>query len=228
MGAGIASSAAAFAALTLAGVAASDETLTEKELSTLARRGSGSASRSIPSGYVEWYQGSSHDTSYAESIAPPEHWDLVDVIAVISQSHKATGSTRGHSTADTSVLQNARVADAPRRLEICKKALLERNFAVFADVVEEDSNLMHAIMMTGRPSLFYWEPATLAIMQAVRQWRAEGLSVCYTLDAGPNVHCICTADGAGEVRSRLAKIDGVLQTLSAAPGGAAHIISPID
>ncbi|MGB1287015.1 MAG: diphosphomevalonate decarboxylase [Aggregatilineales bacterium] len=223
MGAGIASSAAAFAALTLAGVAAAGQTLSERELSTLARRGSGSASRSIPAGFVEWYQGDSHESSFAESIAAPDYWQLVDVIAVISQVHKETGSTQGHRTADTSDLQNARVRGAAQRLEICKKALLDRNFTVFADVIEEDSNLMHAVMMTSRPALFYWQPATLALMQAVREWRAEGLNVCYTLDAGPNVHCICTADNADAVAERLAQIDGVEQVLKASAGGAAYL-----
>ena len=106
-GAGIASSASAFAALSLAASSAAGLSLSERELSRLARTGSGSASRSIPGGFVEWQAGSDHESSFAVSIADPDHWDLVDLIVLISQDHKETGSTQGHSLADTSPLQKA-------------------------------------------------------------------------------------------------------------------------
>jgi diphosphomevalonate decarboxylase len=114
-GAGIASSASAFAALALAGSKAAGLNLSERELSRLARRGSGSASRSIPGGFVEWQAGTSDEDSFAFSIAPVDHWNLVDLVAVVSASHKKTGSTEGHAVAPTSPLQAARVADTPRR-----------------------------------------------------------------------------------------------------------------
>jgi len=94
-GAGIASSAAAFAALALAGSKAAGLSLSEPELSRLARRGSGSAARSIPGGFVEWQAGTGDDDSFAFSIAEPGHWDLVDCVAIVSASHKKTGSTEG-------------------------------------------------------------------------------------------------------------------------------------
>lgn len=224
-GAGIASSAAAFAALTVAAVSAAGLTVEERELTTLARLGSGSASRSVPAGFVEWHAGSSYKSSYAESFAPVNHWDIVDVIAIISEAHKATGSQDGHPTAKTSDLQAARVAGAPERLRICKKAILERDFATFADVVEHDSNLMHAVMMTSRPPLFYWLPPTLTIMQAVREWRAEGVQVCYTLDAGPNVHCLCIRKDAEQVSQALKTLSGVVDVRMAGVGGGAKIVA---
>jgi diphosphomevalonate decarboxylase len=220
-GVGIASSASSFAALTVAAVAAAGVTLTERELTSLARLGSGSASRSIPTGFVLWHAGERHEDSFAESIAPPDHWDLVDVIAVVSKRHKAVGSTAGHATAWTSELQDARVASADERLSMCRTALLERDFGTFAEVVERDSNVMHAVMMTSRPPLFYWQPASLAIMQQVRQWREDGLRVCYTLDAGPNVHCICVREDAGQVRAGLQILSDVLDVRAASPGGPA-------
>ena len=224
-GTGIASSAAAFAALTVAACDAASANISEKELSTIARVGSGSASRSVPAGFVEWYAGDSHETSYAETVAPPDHWDLVDVIAIVSDQHKKTVSQTGHTTANTSDLQDARVAKAPERLNIVREAILNHDFPAFAETVELDSNLMHAIMMTGNPSLFYWKPATLTIMELVREWREEGLSVCYTLDAGPNVHCICVRKDADTVRERLSKLSGVLDIKVAGAGGAAHIVT---
>lgn len=224
-GAGIASSAAAFAALTTAGVAAAQGSLTERELTTLARLGSGSAARSVPTGFVEWHTGKTHEESYAESFAPPDYWDIVDVIAIVSQQHKQVGSSAGHRSANTSDLQGARVAGAVERFETCKRAILERDFATFAEVVEHDSNLMHAVMMTSRPPLFYWLPPTLTIMEQVRQWRAEGLQVCYTLDAGPNVHCICVRNDAEIVSQRLQAMSEVLDVRIASPGNGAQVIN---
>lgn len=225
MGAGIASSASAFAALTVAATAAAGVTLTEQELTTLARRGSGSASRSVPSGFVVWHAGDSHATSYAHSIAEPQAWPLVDVIAIINPEHKVVGSSHGHTSAHTSDLQAARLEGAEDRLQAVIAAIHAQDFLTFAEVVEHDSNLMHAVMMTSRPPLFYWMPASLIVMQAVRDWRAEGLSVCYTLDAGPNVHCICTAADAPQVTARLVALPGVLNVLRANVGAGASIIS---
>lgn len=225
MGTGIASSASSFAALTLAAAAASGKPISERELTTLARLGSGSAARSIPAGFVEWHTGKAHEESYAESVAGPEHWALMDVVAILSAAHKEVGSREGHTSANSSDLQGARVAGAARRLALCKQAILERNFAALADVVELDSNLMHAVMMTSQPPLFYWLPGTLTIMDKVRRWRAAGLRVCYTLDAGPNVHCICVREDAETVRKELSGLSEVVDVRLAAPGGAAQIVA---
>jgi diphosphomevalonate decarboxylase len=224
-GAGIASSAAAFAALSIAASAALGLDLTEQELSRLARLGSGSACRSIPAGFTQWQAGSSHTDSYAFSIAPPEHWDLVDCIAIVAAAHKPVGSTAGHALAGTSPLQAGRLADASRRLEIARRAILEKDFSTLAEIVELDSNLMHAVMMTSSPALFYWEPATLTLMKSVQSWRQTGLPCCYTLDAGPNVHVITPAAHAPEVSARLGELPGVSQVLQAHPGGPARQVA---
>ncbi len=224
MGAGIASSASAFAALALAASTAIGLHLSERELTTLARLGSGSASRSIPGGFVEWHVGTSHETSYAETFAPADHWPLVDLIAIVSTKHKETGSTEGHSIAATSPFQTARVADAPERIRQCKNAILSRDFEAFADVTERDSTLMHAVMMTGNPALFYWQPASLAVMESVRNWRKAGNPICYTLDAGANVHCLTLAANADSLQEKLGRIEGVTKVLRAGVGGAATLL----
>lgn len=223
IGAGIASSAAAFAALALSASAAAGLELSEQDLSRLARRGSGSACRSIPGGFVEWQMGDSEADSFAFSIAPAAHWPLVDCVAVVSQVHKVTGSSEGHGLAASSPLQNARVGDAPRRLNLCRQAILTKDFAAFAEVVELDCNMMHAVMQTSSPALLYWQPGTLAVMQAVTAWRAAGQTVCYTIDAGPNVHVLCPADAAQQVQSKLAEIAGVEKVLVAGVGGPARL-----
>ncbi len=223
-GAGIASSASAFAALALAATKAAGLDLTEAELSRLARRGSGSACRSVPGGFVEWLPGSGDEDSFAVSIAPPEHWPLVDVVAILSGAHKPTGSTEGHALAGTSPLQAARVADAPRRLGICRQAILTRDFAAFAEIVELDSTLMHAVMMTSAPPLFYWQPATLEVLAAVRQARSKGLAACATVDAGSNVHVICEQAAGEAVVKLIGSIPGVREVRAAQAGGPARIV----
>jgi diphosphomevalonate decarboxylase len=223
-GAGIASSAAAFAALALASSRAAGLTLSEAQLSRLARLGSGSASRSIPGGFVEWKMGTGDDDSIAVSIAPPEHWELADCIAIVNATHKKTGSTEGHAIAGTSPLQNARVADTPRRLDICRAAILNKDFDAFANIIELDSDMMHSVMMTSNPPLMYWQSATVAIFHEVRSWRANGLPTAYTVDAGANVHVICLSEQAETVRTRLSELPGVNEVLVAKAGGAARII----
>lgn len=224
LGAGIASSASAFAALSLAASTAAGLSLDQPALSQLARRGSGSACRSVPGGFVEWTAGDSDETSFAFSIAPPDHWALTDCIAVISREHKSIGSPLGHRLADSSPLQTARVNSAPERLDRCRQAILDRDFAALAEVAELDSNLMHAVMITSKPPILYWQPATVAVMQAVTTWRKEGLLACYTIDAGPNVHVLCPSGQADEVKRRLQAIPGVQQVLTATPGGAARVV----
>jgi diphosphomevalonate decarboxylase len=224
-GTGIASSASAFAALALAGSRAAGLNLSEPELSRLARRGSGSASRSIPGGFVEWQAGTSDEDSFAFSIAEPDHWALVDCIAILSATHKKTGSTEGHGLAVSSPLQAARVADAPRRLEICRRAILERDFPALASIVELDSDMMHAVMITSSPALFYWKPASLEVMNCVRQWRSDGIPICYTMDAGPNVHVICLEKDAKLIEQKLRVIQGVHNVFVARPGGPAKIVN---
>lgn len=221
-GAGIASSAAAFAALALASSKAAGLDLTEPELSVLARRGSGSASRSIPAGFVEWKMGETESDSYAYSIAPADHWNLADCVAIVSAEHKKTGSTEGHAIAGTSPLQNARVADANRRLDICRNAILNKDFEAFANIIEHDSDMMHSVMMTSNPPLMYWQAATVDIFHQVREWRASGLPVGYTVDAGANVHVLCLGEYKAEVEKRLRELPGVKDVLATGVGGAAR------
>ena len=190
-GAGIASSASAFAALALAASTAAGLELSEAELSALARRGSGSASRSIPHGFVEWLPGADDASSYAVSIAPADYWDLRDLIVVLEAGHKQTGSTEGHAQAHSSPLNALRLAGVNERLGECRAAILARDFERLAPVVEADSEWMHAVMRTSDPALRYWTKETEILLWTLRHWRAQGRAVCGTVDAGPNVHVIC-------------------------------------
>jgi diphosphomevalonate decarboxylase len=224
-GAGIASSASAFAALALAASTAFGLKFSESELSRLARRGSGSACRSIPAGFTEWLAGSSDLDSYAVSIAPPNHWALCDCIAITHAGEKQAGSTEGHRIADSSPLQAARVADSPRRLILCREAILNRDFQKLADTIEMDSNLLHAVMMSSTPALYYWRGATIEVMNAVRSWRKGGLPCAFTIDAGPNVHVICPTESASQLQVRLQEIPGVESVIVSGVGVGARVFS---
>lgn len=220
MAAGIASSASGFAALTVAGCAALGIELDPTRLSALARRGSGSASRSLFGGFVEWEQGSDDATSVAHQLYPADHWPLMDVVAIVSARAKAVSSERGHSLAITSPLNEGRIASLPCALDEVRDAIAARDIRLLGPMIERDALAMHAVMMTGTPSLLYWQPETLEVIHAVRRWRAHGLPVYFTIDAGPNVHMICEAEHAAEVAARSLALPGVESVLSSGPGPA--------
>lgn len=224
-GVGIASSASGFAALALAATHALCLQLSEKGLSRLARLGSGSACRSVPSGFVEWQAGDRDSDSFAFSIAPPVHWHLADCIAIIDTTPKTISSAEGMAHAHTSPLQADRLVTAPERLARCRQAILTKDFEAFADVLELDSALMHEVMRTSTPSMVYMQPLTSAILAQVKAWRAQGHAVCATVDAGPNVHVICPAEEQEAIVKKLRVLPGVIAVLSAKPGGGAKLES---
>jgi diphosphomevalonate decarboxylase len=222
--AGIASSASAFAALALAASAAAGLELDSASLSRIARRGSGSASRSVPGGWVEWFEGTDDHTSFAATVASSDYWDVMDLVVLIDPRPKSVGSTLGHTRANTSPLQAARVADAPRRLKECRAALLGRDFDRLASIAELDSNLMHAVMATSEPPLLYLQEATVRVLREVPGWRHDGVPVFYTVDAGPNVHLITPTETAESVAVRARAVPGVRDVLPSGVGGAAVLL----
>jgi diphosphomevalonate decarboxylase len=230
--AGIASSAAAFAALTLAAAAALGLQLDERQLSILTRRsGSGSACRSISTGYVEWrIPNSAYDPvvwdqeSFAASLAPPDHWALADIVAVVDVGAKKIGSAENHRLAATSAYFPARLSELPARLEAVRAAIVARDLVALGEAVEADAVSMHAVCMTSLPPSFYWNAGTMAVIHAVRGWRAAGLQSYFTIDAGPNVHVICAAADRAEIERRLRELPGVLFTIGNGVGAGARVI----
>ena len=225
-GAGIASSASGFAALTMAASAALGLNLSNKELSRLARLGSGSASRSIDGGFVEWMQGGTHESSYAQPLAPADHWDLVDVIAIVSQEEKHVGSTAGHPLAHTSPFYQARLGALQTVLPAMRRAIMERDFDRFGELLEAEAISLHVAAMTSVPSILYWGSGTMTILHALRLWREmpNGPVGYFTLDAGPNVHILTLPEHVPALLEQLRKIDAVHDSLVCKAGPAAHII----
>lgn len=222
-GAGSAASASGFAALALAGFAAAGTTLSEKELTTFARLGSGSACRSIPDGYVMWEKGTSSETSSAYSLYPHDYWDLRDVLVIVDSRMKKVSTSEGMETIQTSPLLVKRLAAIPERLARCKRALEEKNLTLLGEVSEEDCLDMHAVMQSQNPPLLYWNDATREIMEAVRRWRLEGLRVYFTIDAGPNVHLICEGNDEKAVAQKLRDIPAVESVIINKPAGGARL-----
>lgn len=226
MASGIASSASGFAALSVAGCAAIGLELDATRLSALARLGSGSASRSLFGGFVEWEQGTDDASSVAHMLYPPEHWELRDVVAVVSSGAKAVSSEHGHTLAATSPLNDGRIASLPCALEDVRDAIALRDLRLLGPAIERDALAMHGVMMTGTPSLLYWQPGTLEIVHAVRTWRhQDSLPVYFTIDAGPNVHLICEAAHAAEVEARALALPSVEKVIASRPGDAPQLLS---
>lgn len=216
-GAGFASSASGFAALTLAATrAAGLGDLDEKALSRLARVGSGSACRSIPGGFVEWLAGMNDATSYAVQVAPPDHWDIRDVAVVVSRGEKQVPSTDGHKLVANSPYWQARKAHVLHRVNRVTHAIKARQFERFGRELEAEAMEMHAVALTSAHTqngawtsgIYYLEPDTLALMRAAQDWRAGGLPVYFTLDAGPTVHLICEGEHAGQVQDAVRDLQG--------------------
>lgn len=224
MGAGIASSASAFAALTVAAAAAAGLALDERALTVLARLGSGSACRSIPAGFVEWHTAATSDDSFAEPIAPPDHWDLRDLIAIVQTEHKTVGSSEGHARVGPSPFAAARLAEAERALPIVRQAILARDFVTLGEETEQEAIRMHVVAMTSQPSVLYWSPETVRILHAVRTWRAQGLPAYCTIDAGANVHVLCEGAHAATLEARLRALDGVRDVIANRPGPGTRLI----
>lgn len=219
--AGIASSASGFAALTVATLAALGHDplgagFDRGELSSLARRsGSGSATRSVLGGYVEWPDPAAADDAdpRAAQLAAAEHWELCDVVAVVETGAKEVSSLDGHRRATSSPHFSRRLEELPRRLGQVRRAIAERNLGRLGPVLEEEAVELHLVAMSSRPPIFYWRPGTLEVLAAVRALRDAGVGAWSTLDAGANVHVICAAGDEAAVAERLGALPAVRRVL---------------
>lgn len=193
--AGLASSASGFAALTKALDAYFRLGLPMRVLSALARIGSGSASRSIYDGFVEWHRGRSGDgmDSFAEPLAVT--WpDLRVGLLVVSSKKKPIDSTTAmNRTVETSELYRNWPVQVERDLKTIRTAILDRDFDTMGRVAEHNAMSMHATMLSAWPPISYWQPETVKALQQVWQLRASGVSIYVTMDAGPNLKLLFEA-----------------------------------
>jgi diphosphomevalonate decarboxylase len=199
-GTGLSSSASSFAALALASTKSIGLNFNEKELSILARQGSGSACRSIPDGFVEW------EGERAKSIYPPDYWKIIDVVALVSSQKKEISSTDGQKYAQTSPFFQTRLSNIEDKIDRFKKALETKNFSEFGQILEGEALELHAIMLTSTPSLIYWQPETVMLMKLVKKLRSEGLEVYFTVNTGQDIHLIIEEKNKEQLIQRLKDI----------------------
>lgn len=191
--AGLASSAAGFAALVVAIAKLYKLPQLMSEISKIARKGSGSACRSLFGGYVAWEMGDleNGEDSKAVEVAPVEHWpSMKAAILVVSDDKKDTPSTTGmQSTVATSDLFQHRILEVvPRRFEEMKKTIRDRDFEKFGELTMIDSNSFHAVCLDSFPPIFYLNDTSKKIIKLVHKLNEqEGkIIAAYTFDAGPN------------------------------------------
>jgi diphosphomevalonate decarboxylase len=228
--AGLASSASGFAALALAATRAAGLTLGPAELSALARRGSGSAARSIFGGFVEMHAGSRADGTDAFATPMPEGdaWPLQLIVAVTTEAPKTIGSTEAmERTARTSPYFQAWVDSVDADLRDARDAIATRNLNQLGAVAERSALRMHASALAADPAILYWSPATMAAMETVHQLRARGVNAYFTIDAGPHVKVLCEVATVTTVEAALQATPGVLRTIATSPGPAARILSEL-
>ncbi|MGF1511409.1 MAG: diphosphomevalonate decarboxylase [Myxococcota bacterium] len=216
---GLASSASAFAALAAATCHAFGWRLSESQLSSLARRGSGSAARSVFGGFVRMNPGTLDDGSDAFAEPVKSQLQLSAAIATVTTGPKDVGSTQGMDhTRATSPYDAPWYLLVPLDLARCEAALRAGDFREVANVAEGNCLAMHANAMAARPGLVYWQPATVALIHTVRRLRKDGLPVFFTIDAGPHVVAFCESDGLNTVVTALSQVPGVQDVLTSGPG----------
>ncbi|MEU9439030.1 diphosphomevalonate decarboxylase [Streptomyces sp. NPDC048252] len=223
-GAGLASSASGFAALAVAAAAAYGLDLDAAALSRLARRGSGSASRSIFGGFAVWHAGTTTGTatqadlsSYAEPVEAAG-LDPALVIAVVNAGPKEVSSREAmRRTVGTSPLYEPWALSSKADLADMRAALSRGDLPAVGEIAERNALGMHATMLAARPAVRYISPASLTVLDSVLRLRQDGVPAYVTMDAGPNVKVLC----------RRADAERVAETVrGAAPGGAVHIAKP--
>jgi diphosphomevalonate decarboxylase len=224
---GLASSASAFAALATAASEAAGLGLNAAERSELARRGSGSAARSIYPGLVLMNAGSLADGS--DAIATPlsegGDWDLRMVVAIVDGGKVKKVSSRDamEHCAATSPLYRGWLDSVPGDLETAQEAIRARDLAALGAVTTHSAMAMHAAAMASRPPIRYWQAATLEILDTVLQLGEQGLHAYPTMDAGPHVKVLTCASDSEQVRKSLALMPSVSEVIVSAPGPGATL-----
>lgn len=203
MAAGLASSASAFASVTMAMNELFAWGLDLQKQSILARIGSGSACRSLFDGFVEWQRGTQEDglDSFAIPVAPS--WpDFRVGIVTVSEAQKPIGSTEAmRRTVETAELYQSWAKQVDSDLPAIRNAVLQRDFTRLGERAEQNAMAMHATMIASRPPVIYWLPESVAVLHQVHTLRNEGVEVYATMDAGPNVKLLYLAANACKLRA---------------------------
>ena len=222
--AGLASSASGFAALITALDAALDLRMTDAELSDEARRASASAARSLLGGFATLSGGDDANSWIARPELDASAWPLTVVIAICSDRPKAVSSGAGMLLSKSSPFYGRWVEAAAADFAAARSAVAARDFARLGEIAEANCLAMHAVMLSARPALVYWTGATVECIERVRELRAGGERVFFTIDAGPQLKAVCEPDSVERVRAALEAVPGVKEVVSVGLGGAARVV----
>ena len=223
--AGLASSAAAFAALTVATNAALDCGHGEASLASLAGRASGSAARSLLGGFVEL---ANRDADIeVSSLLAGEDWPLQVVVAITTPGPKPVSSGDAMEISrKTSPFYGRWVEQQPADLDEARDAIAGMDFGKLGAIAEHNCLKMHSVMWGSRPPIVFWNSATLACMQTVRELQADGVAVFFTIDAGPQLKAVCLPDDKARVRDALRATAGVTDVMETGLGPGAALVAP--
>ncbi|MFW5741664.1 MAG: diphosphomevalonate decarboxylase [Spirochaetota bacterium] len=215
--AGIASSSSGFAALALGLDALFETSFDRRELSSLARLGSGSACRAVYGGFTTWLRGTEH----AEPVFAADHWpELRVVVVVVRAAAKPVSSRSGmNRTSGTSPVYRAWLDESQALFERGLAALEARDLEALGTAMRESYLLMYASMLAARPPVLYWQPDSVAVIHEAESMRADGLPVWETMDAGPQVKLLTTDDRVAEVSERITAVVPRSDLIVAGPGG---------
>lgn len=219
--AGFASSASGFAALAAAATKAIGLDVDCRELSQIARQGSGSASRSIFGGFVEWQKGNREDGSdcYALPILGEQAWDIrVLSVEVTTKAKKVLSREGMKRTVETSPFYSGWLEAVEKDLITAKEAITAKDFEKLGQVVEANALKMHATTLGANPPFMYWQSATVEVMQEVEELRAAGIEAYFTIDAGPNVKVLCQPKDERAVHDKLSVLPVVREIHHCRPG----------
>ncbi|WP_025729085.1 diphosphomevalonate decarboxylase [Atopobacter phocae] len=201
--AGLASSASAYAALTGAIAQAFNWQLDHQALSRIARRGSGSATRSLFGGFVEWEMGVDDETSQAIPIDDAQ-WDIGMLVMILTRQKKDISSRVGmQHTVETSPFYTNWVETAAQDLKQMKAAIYRQDFQTVGELTEHSAMKMHATTFSANPPFFYFEPETIHAIRIIQALRKQGHHIYYTLDAGPNLKVLGKRSELESVRQAL-------------------------
>ena len=222
--AGLASSASGLAALAGAASLAAGLNLTKEELSRLARRGSGSASRSIYGGFAEWQKGSSDIDSFAIPIDEAD-WDIGMIFIIVDDGRKEVSSTEGmRRVVETSPYYDGWVSSTKEDLIDMKSAIKKQDIVKVGEIAERSALKMHALNLSANPPFNYWSPESIEAMRMVSELRKQGYPVYLTMDAGPNVKLICKDSQMEELMEKLLQTFHKEQLVMAKPGPGIQIL----
>lgn len=217
--AGLASSASGFAALAGAASRAAGLTLNRRDLSRLARRGSGSATRSIYGGFAAWQMGHDDETSYAYPIAEQVDWDIVVIALVLTTAQKKISSREGMRLAvTTSPFYSAWIESSQTDFQTIKTAIAAHDFETLGHTSEQNAMRMHALTLSSDPSFSYFNADSLKAMALVRELRAAGTACYFTMDAGPNIKVLCQGFDAAAVTTKFERAFGPKSVVLTRPG----------